>query len=88
MGFEEAEVLNRVNKEEVSRVYLLCIMIDMDPREALLRYEKNKKTDKEADYFANVFKKNMPTPIYSKRTLEADIDAEAERSKKRVTLNH
>lgn len=60
----------------------------MDPREALLNYETNKKKDKEADYFANVFKKNMPTPIYSKRTLEADLDDEAERRKKRVTLNH
>lgn len=62
--------------------------VGLDPREALLRQETNKKKDKEADYFANVFKKNMPTPIFSKRTLEADLDAEAERSKKRVTLNH
>ena len=62
--------------------------IDMDPREALLQYETNKKKDKEADYFTNVFKKNMPKPIYSKRTLEADLDAEAERSRKRATLNY
>lgn len=62
--------------------------VDMDPREALIRHEKDKKKDKEVEYFANVFKKNQPTPVFSKRTLEQDLDEEEERKRKRITINH
>ena len=51
-----------------------ALSVDMDPREALLRQANNQTPNKEVDYFTNVFKKTMPAPIYSKRTLEADKD--------------
>ena len=56
----------------------------MDPREALLRQANNQTPNKEVDYFSNVFKKTMPAPIYSKRTLEADKDEEAKWKKKKT----
>ena len=49
-----------------------ALSVDMDPREALLRQANNQTPNKEVDYFTNVFKKTMPAPIYSKRTLDEE----------------
>jgi hypothetical protein len=53
----------------------------MDPREALLRQENNKKKDKMLDHFENVFKRNMPTPIFAKETLEAEMEKDNKKRK-------
>lgn len=64
-----------------------ALSVDMDPREALLRQANNQKPNKEVDYFTNVFKKTMPAPIYSKRTLEADKDEEAKWKRKKTAAS-
>ena len=60
----------------------------MDPREALIRHEHSTKVDREAEYTSKVFQRLQPKPIYSKKTLEADLDEEEERKRRRVTTNH